>query len=55
MLSQLSDAQLGAVMTVVALVAGAIGYLVKRRLSQSSTHERTALLSSLADLQGKLN
>ena len=54
MLSHLTDAQLGALMTAVALLAGAIGYFVKRLVSQSTTHERTALLNSLADLRSKM-
>jgi uncharacterized protein YecT (DUF1311 family) len=55
MFSHLTDAQLGAVMTLAVLIGGAIGFLVKRHLTQSSTHERTALLNSLADLRSKMS
>jgi uncharacterized protein YecT (DUF1311 family) len=54
MLSYLSDAQTAALMGVMALIGGAIGFFVKRWLSESSAHERTALLSSLADLRAKM-
>jgi uncharacterized protein YecT (DUF1311 family) len=54
MASNLTDAQLGAAVSVTLFIGGAVGFLVKRWLTQSSTHERTALLSSLADLRAKM-
>jgi len=55
MLSQLTDPQITALVALVALTAGAVGFFVKRWLGQSSTHERTALLNSLASLHSKMS
>src|SRR5690606_26290046 len=53
-MSNLTDAELSAILALVAIISAAIGFLIKRRVTDAKAQERATLLNSLADLRAKL-